>query len=575
MALSMSQLESSLRALTEIKVRTDPDYVEWLQCKDVVRWLASTSTDLMPIAVWMGHVYVYSVLVPTTALAGDFLEDIAGWSFSAPSGWGYSVTLDASKPSDASVHPPLESTGSQVLDRGEPIVFLRYFEGRKDNKGYLELNQRIAHIIGVHWMEQRSAYSRLDQLGDYDDVAPIKSDDEGKVVALSLQALEPYMLLTDTVLVRLFDVPRSESWGDLIQRDRCEKPIVLKRSGIHAKLLIISDDNGPRAGKLRGFQIVKRWRNEEQLLAILKGEDLRPAQYESFIAWDFKNKRVLECSCNPAALGNYFVPSDLPFETSPAFFRAEVLAKYKQDTEKYEIETRMISCRGGWHLQYDINKEGQVHAYLVDLGRLPHAEQVYWKSFNEKPKSGISERAYTTDFLGEWDKEYDPLFSLKTTLSEFPRTQSGQDIWTPDDSAFSRLSHVTTESKKEWEDAILNLAKLIVDGLQASSINRIAEQMECRDKRLRPIRQLKSYLEECNVDGKVIAVITDPFSELWGIRSGGGIAHRGTSEISDTRSHFYDLLARCDTGMKHLGDLINEGIFDSEVPDLGDVREFR
>ncbi|WP_446808486.1 hypothetical protein ACH50O_14495 [Methylomonas sp. 2BW1-5-20] len=97
--------------------------------------------------------------------------------------------------------------------------------------------------------------------------------------------------------------------------------------------------------------------------------------------------------------------SDLPFATSPAFFRPEVLLKYKADPDKYQIESRSIHCRGGWFLKsFDINEAGQVHAYLCDLSHLPYAEQLYWKSFNEPPKAGISTRAYRSDFLAQWDK---------------------------------------------------------------------------------------------------------------------------------------------------------------------------
>jgi hypothetical protein len=96
-------------------------------------------------------------------------------------------------------------------------------------------------------------------------------------------------------------------------------------------------------------------------------------QYALFKAIDLKTGNRLEVSCDPAGLSNYFQPeSDLPLEMSPAFFRAEVLHKYKADLEKYRFEDRSIGCRGTWHLQtYDINEAGQVHTYLRYLGKSP------------------------------------------------------------------------------------------------------------------------------------------------------------------------------------------------------------
>ena len=77
---------------------------------------------------------------------------------------------------------------------------------------------------------------------------------------------------------------------------------------------------------------------------------------------------------------------------SPAFFKSEVLHKYKADSAKFELTDRTISCRGAWHLTtYDVNEAGQVHTYVGYLGDLPYREQVYWQSFNEFPKGPLSE----------------------------------------------------------------------------------------------------------------------------------------------------------------------------------------
>lgn len=67
-----------------------------------------------------------------------------------------------------------------------------------------------------------------------------------------------------------------------------------------------------------------------------------PKQYTTFIAQDWKHDLVHECSCDPGHLGNYFVESDLPFQTSPAFFRPEVRLKYKANPDKYQMEGRSI-----------------------------------------------------------------------------------------------------------------------------------------------------------------------------------------------------------------------------------------
>lgn len=82
-----------------------------------------------------------------------------------------------------------------------------------------------------------------------------------------------------------------------------------------------------------------------------------------------------ECLCDPGQFGNYFVESDLPFQTSATFFRPEARLKYKTDPDKYQIEGRSIHCRGALFLKsFDINAAGQVHAYLCDLNLLPYGQ---------------------------------------------------------------------------------------------------------------------------------------------------------------------------------------------------------
>ena len=122
----------------------------------------------------------------------------------------------------------------------------------------------------------------------------------------------------------------------------------------------------------KGIQIVPIATSRQAVIDALRG-NRRDAKKEfaTFIARDWKNKRIAEISCSPDSLGNYYEESTLPHGLSPAFFRSEVLSKYKADREKYHLEERLISCRGSWSLEYDINEAGQVHAYLIDFRPSP------------------------------------------------------------------------------------------------------------------------------------------------------------------------------------------------------------
>jgi hypothetical protein len=209
------------------------------------------------------------------------------------------------------------------------------------------------------------------------------------------------------------------------------------------------------ASYMRGVQIVYPRISKEDLIKKVEYSPDQQREYASFIAWDFKNGIVSDISTAPTAIANYFTKSALPFEMSPAFFKPEVLSKYKSNSDKYRLDDRSISCRNSWHLQtYDINDAGQVHTYLAYLQRLPYEEQMYWKSFNEPPKAPLSKRAYTTDFEGNWHTEYDPLISLK----DIAMGLEGERVpwWTLRGEQLPyQLHYPITASPDEWADEIL------------------------------------------------------------------------------------------------------------------------
>ncbi len=175
-------------------------------------------------------------------------------------------------------------------------------------------------------------------------------------------------------------------------------------------------------------------------------------------------------------MSSYFEPpNNKPFETSPAFFRPEVLDKYKNNPDIYQLHGREIHKIDGWGLRtFDVNEEGQVHTYLCYLGDLPYEEQLYWKSFNEEPKGSISKRAYETDFEGKWSELMNPVEVLKHLLENvrtelpllFPRLTS-QDI--------AKLHRVLTDNRKQWGETLLQLDQLIVELLDKKQTQTLAK----------------------------------------------------------------------------------------------------
>jgi hypothetical protein len=219
---------------------------------------------------------------------------------------------------------------------------------------------------------------------------------------------------------------------------------------------------------------------------------------------------------------NYFNAdkNDLPFELSPAFFRPEVLSKYKADSEKYHVDDRSITCRGAWNLRtYDINEEGQVHTYLVYLRGLPYEELLYWKAFNERPKGPISRRAIASDFEGSWNLEYDPLSSLKNTLGEL--RQAGVQWWTQRAQNLPGLvQYPATTSPDEWSNEILRLDQLVVEGFEERWLRKKAEELgRTPDKQFRSLKLIEECLIVLGFEVEHAQKITSPLHDVHNLRS--------------------------------------------------------
>ena len=212
----------------------------------------------------------------------------------------------------------------------------------------------------------------------------------------------------------------------------------------------------------------------------------------------FVNGRIAAVSTDPATTTNYFVASanSLPYETSPAFFRPEVLAKYKADSDKYTVQESTIRCRGGWMLRdYDVNEAGQVFVYICRLRELPRDEQRYWALYNEPPKTGISERAFTTDFLGTWPDTPTPREELVYLLQRWKRLGVAWWKWRPDTPPDRLVVVPRMENRDEWGKSLVTLSNGVLEGFRTKELRRMLKAHSIGiDKQWRSIVLLEQIL---------------------------------------------------------------------------------
>jgi hypothetical protein len=532
----------------------------WLQGADALEFLRTDiCQDEIVIYAGVDHVFIHGILVPAALLKPLDIDDLMAWNFNAYSSWGVSYAIG--DPSSICLEPPLHDAGSKTLAQGEKLVFARSFEGRPDQKHEFEILQKFVHISNLYFMYERNAFCRLDEMGDIEEVIRVltltkkKDGLTGTIITFGRSVLDEYMALTGTALVRTFDFTRFRSgefggWSGTPESS-------FKFDGDLFYRWAVEHGN---ASYFRGCQVLSQRMTKEEVYARYNRRWDKDREYASFIAYDWRHGVVKEISCAPGATANYFVKSDLPFEVSPAFFRPEVLLKYKADPEKYHLDERSITCRGTWHLKtYDINEAGQVHTYLAYLRDLPYGEQLYWNNFNEAPKALLSKRAITTDFKGEWDLEYDPLESVKAVIRELVRKEVAW--WSlRSERLIDQAHYPVTSSDAEWATELLNLDQLVVEGFEEKWLRQKALALGRKpDQRFRSLKLIEECLTAFGFEGDHARTVTAPLYRLHELRSklkghaSGEEAVKIKREVllqhKSYKDHFRALCAECDEAL--------------------------
>ncbi len=466
------------------------------------------------------HLYVHSVLVPCVAVDPPDHDDLSGADLMLSDTWCIQRAYGGGTGHRVYLEPPLCDPRCKTLAGAEKLIYLRSFEGVKEYSSTIEISQKLVHVLDLYYMDERHAYCRLDNYGDIESVISVYDDEHSdpwqRVQAVTIRGrdLATYMALSNTSLVSKFDftryIPGNFSGWDgqdpqtFQARDLFYWSCVISNHASYANGHIILHTD------LTEDDLIKEWKAEE---------DTSTKQYASFKIYDRKNNCLVESSCGPDHIANYFTKSDLPWEISPAFFRPEVLNKYKQDPEKYTVHDRSISCRGAWYLKsYDINEAGQVHTYIGYLATLPCEEQSYWKSFNEWPKGSISKRAYQTDILGELSTEDDPLAELKWHVQSLDHDPPAW--WQPRGGALVEdVLCPATDSPKEWADAILALDQLVIEGFFTREFRSIIKANDGTfEKDWRSLKLLEVILSITEYTEEQAKNLVSPLKELHGLR---------------------------------------------------------
>jgi hypothetical protein len=478
----MNMLEKNVAML---KRKGDAD---WLEGGDFIQFLEECDSrdDVLMYFNSLGD-YKDSVFITSV-----FLKDEKKENFKSPSNWVFENGWDWYEYHNGK---KVSRVIPKEQDDVEPFYFIRSFDGRTEMEGktYTDVYQKVIHILDLHFVPHKKAYCLYDDLGDIVEVIKYEETPNYKYMAIKRKYLNIYLHACGLTLIKYFDCMRRGKDG-FVDWKRTE----VDKNGL--KFTIGRDKD---CLSMWGIKIVVKD-------PVVEEEE----QYAEFKIYDFKNQKEIIYSCDPKGYCSYFNwnENDLPHDLAPAYFRPEVLNKYRNDPDKYTLHERHIDCKGWWLKSYDINDEGLVHVYMVDIAKLPYEEQLYWKSYNVGvPHSGrlggISERAWTTDFEGKFPEGETLHQQLTRVVSELIQHQ----FWNID--ARSLLNASIDENSKTWGASVAGLYNVFIHRMQENKIKQalIADygEKESDIKQLKSIALLKKLFGHKGLDVKNLQVLDE------------------------------------------------------------------
>ena len=483
--MSSYQHKELIKAITRLdEVPADSKlFSEWVKAEGHLGFLRrNAGADELVIYASSKYTFIHAVAVANDQLTPVDQQDLLRWNFVDPfrSIASYAANVIGGERDDVWIERGLSGTDTKTLEDAVQLIFGRTFEGwTRPGYTYYELHQEYAHLQEIHWRPEAWAYCRFNKHGDLDHVVSMTNREDKAsnmdLVSFKWEPLEEYLAVSNTSLVRMFefDFTLCRQPGGVSGCSAAPEREIIESPDLFYRQKIMPD----RAVYTRGVQIIRPRRSPQTIFTSIKdgwfGE--KNKQYVEFIARDWRNQRVTKISTDPKATTNYFEAegNELPFETSPVFFRPEVLRKYQTDHDKYTVGGGYVSCRAAWYLRgIGVNEAGQIHTYIRYLRDLPYEEQSYWRAFNEPPETGISESAVIRDFLGQPLPANFCVQPLEQVLSIVGRWHNNKVAWWTlrNDKLFGYVNVPLTTSRDEWTKAFQNLANLVVEGFETKAI---------------------------------------------------------------------------------------------------------
>lgn len=418
------------------------------------------------------------------------------------------------------------------LDHGlEPLLFYRDFYGvRKD---YVEILQEFILLNNMYLDEKAHKYYALYEDGNSEEAIRINNG----VIKIKTKFLIRYAAAKQKCILLFFDI-RSRIDGTLDSLDLKDFKDEYRDKELFYGIWggEMNSLNRYVFSVLMGKKIIYPLPMEE--CGIYPYEKART--YTTFIIGADEIGNPIEYSNNPDLLDNYFDANPgAPHYLTPVFFKKEVLKKYIDAPELYEVRDGYLDCQHLWGMEIDNHHRDCVSAYLGDLGRdLPESEQLHWKSYNIVGEERLSEVAIKRDFLGVSAESNmaDHQFIYKFNhLSNLWKEKYGWDLFIPlsekDQYIMKQIQIPVLNNQKEFDQLVQYLVKVIIDSINEKELDKEIDKKENE----KGISKLQSWIEtkgKSNYEEHI-----DFLKKLQKLRSTGS-GHRKGKEYEKIAEYF-------------------------------------
>lgn len=395
-------------------------------------------------------------------------------------------------------------------DYSEPIVMYLENEGRWDNDVFLA--EDFVMYFKLHKEvkgKNEYIYYQVDECGDDVEVARVKEMN----LEVKLKYVKEYIAVKkQNLLVFCDEIAYSNKRIDELSGHPIPLCVIKDIDYIFSYALNESAGCGLEyvsCAIFRGKCVFRH--NDKNIQHLWKLSD---SGYEDFIVGADEEGNDVVMSCDEYRIPNLFTrQGDEPYSLSPIFFKRDVLSKYFQAVEKYSVQDGYLSGPS-WSMRIDNDRsDDYVVVALVDLGRIPHKEQLHWKNFNVlPPKNG----SYSITTFSRWFGAIPTNCSIAPDLLFKQLYVQANKKWAKkygwllfkelavDDQYHFQTLHLMgqDDDQKEFDGLIQSITKLVIDSLNEKELVKAINCTKPDVEQLLTVKKVKE-LKPSNIQGGI------------------------------------------------------------------------